>query len=154
MRYIRCMKRSATVLMALLLLTTLPALAKGLVRIQQSNGSVKTYSGVVMKLTRHSLSLTSADGASTVVVSGGSCAYVSGTQIERCTGGHMKLLQGGQTHPIHTQNMAFYFNLTNAPQSLSLTTTKVGARSVQFVFHTAKGTYVTGNGQLDFGSKM
>jgi hypothetical protein len=150
---IRCMK-SATVLTALLLLTAVPAMAKGLVRIQQSDGSVKTYSGVVMRLTRHSLSLTSADGASTVVVAGGACAYVSGTQIERCSGGHMTLRQAGVTHPIRGQNLNFYFNLTASPQSLSLTTTKIGPHSVQFVFHTAKGTYVTGNGQLDFGSKM
>jgi hypothetical protein len=148
------MKGSAAVLTALLLLTTVPAGAKGLVRIQQSNGSVKTYSGVGMRLTRHSLSLTSPDGVSTLVVAGGACAYVTGTQVERCSGGHMTFRQGGQTHPIRSESMSFYFNLTDTPQALSLSTTKVGPRSVLFVFRTAKGTYVTGNGQLDFGPKM
>lgn len=124
-----------------------PAAATGTVRIQQSNNSVQTYTGVMLRIVNRTLTLTSADGVSTVVISGGSCDRES--ELVRCKGGKLSLKQGGQLHVIRFKSSTFYFNLTDQAQVLPLSTMKVGPHSVMFAATTAKGTYITGNGRLD-----
>lgn len=124
-----------------------PAAATGTVRIQQHNNSVQTYSGVVMKVTGETLTLTSADGVSTVVINGGHCDR--STDLMQCSGGKMSLRQGGTTHIIPFKTAAFYFNLGGQDQALPLSTMKIGPHSVIFAARTAKDTYITGNGKLD-----
>ena len=64
------MRPVGLVVAALVLAMSAPALATGNVRIQQSDGSVKTYTGVTMKVANKTLTLISADKVSTVVISG------------------------------------------------------------------------------------
>lgn len=134
---------------AFVLALSAPALATGNVRIQQKDGSVKTYSGVIMKVANRTLTLTSADKVSTVAISGGNCAPDGA--LVRCTGGGFSLVQDGQKHIVPFRSATFYFNRTDGDQALPLSTAKIGARSVIFAVQTAKGTYITGNGKLDGG---
>ncbi len=126
-----------------------PAMATGTVRIQQRDGSVKTYDGVIMKVGHKTLTLISADKVSTVGITGADCA--PNGALVRCTGGGFSLLQDGQKHVVPFKSATFYFNPTDGDQVLPLSTMKIGARSVIFAVQTAKGTYITGNGKLDEG---
>jgi hypothetical protein len=122
-------------------------LAAGSVQIQQSNGSVKTYSGVSMKVAHASLTLTSADKVSALVVGGADCAPDG--DLTRCSGGTFALLQDGKHHAIAGKASTFYVNSTGHALTLPLSTTKIAAHSVVFALETAKGTELTGSGTLD-----
>ncbi len=133
----------------LVLALSAPASATGTVRIQQNDGSVKTYTGVIMKVANKTLTLESADKVTTVAISGADCAPDS--SLVRCTGGGFSLLQDGQKRVVPFKSATFYFNATDQDEQLPLSTMKIGAHSVIFSVQTAKGTYVTGNGKLDEG---
>lgn len=141
------MKLTVPIVVALFTALAAPAAATGTVRIQQHDNSVQTYTGVVMKIVGHTLTLTSADGVSTVVISGGQCD--TGAALIRCTGGGMSLKQDGVNHVIPFRTATFYFNLTDQDQSLPLSTLKVAPHSVVFAARTVKDTYITGTGKLD-----
>lgn len=143
------MKFIAPTLFALLFAFAAPALATGTVRIQQNNDSVQTYTGVALKIVGKTLTLTSEDGVSTVVISGVDCGDINAAELVRCTGGKMSLQQDGATDNIPFVHATFYFNLTDQDLALPLSTMKVGPHSVIFAAQTAKGTYITGDGRLD-----
>lgn len=124
-----------------------PAAATGTVRIQQSNDTVQTYTGVKLRIVNKTLVLTSADGVSTVTIGGASCDR--STDLIRCTGGSITLKQAGQLNTIPFRSATFYFNLSDQDRALPLSTMKIGPHSVIFVARTAKGTYITGSGKLD-----
>jgi hypothetical protein len=132
---------------ALVLAASAPAWATGNVRIQQSNGSVQTYTGVTFKIANRSLTISSADKYSTVVLRGAACAPED--SIVRCTGGAFTLYQNGAKYPVRFRTATFYFNLTDEGQAMPLSTEKIAAHSVIFAIQTAKGTYITGSGKLD-----
>jgi hypothetical protein len=141
------MRPVGPIVVALVLALSAPALATGTVRIQQRDGSVRTYTGVILKVANKTLTLTSADKVTTVAIKGGDCSQDGA--IVRCTGGGFSLLQDGKRHTVPFRTATFYFNLTDQDQPLPLSTTKIAAHSVLFAVQTAKGTYVTGNGKLD-----
>ncbi len=134
---------------AMAIVPSAPASATGSVRIQQREGTVKTYNGVILKVENRTLQLTSADKVTTVTISGAKCAPDG--VIIRCMGGGFSLAQDGQKHVVPFKTATFYFNPTEQVQVLPLSTTHIGAHSVIFSILTAKGTYVTGNGKLDKG---
>jgi hypothetical protein len=148
------------VVAALVLLLPASALATGTVSIEQKDGSAQKYAGVVMKMKDHTLTMTSADGVSRVmvVVAGEHCWPTSG--LVYCAGGEMSLQQRGRVQAIRFTAAKFYFNLTDQEQSsdslgslLSAcgceVVSKVGPHTVVFAIQTAKGTHITGNGKLD-----
>jgi hypothetical protein len=141
------MRLIVPIVVALVAALVAPAGATGTVRIQQRDDTVQTYRGVVMKIVGQTLTLTSADGVSTVVISGGTCDH--STDLIRCTGGGMSLKQGGATRVIPFRHATFYFNLTDQDQPLPLSTLKVAPHSVIFAARTVKNTYITGDGTLD-----
>ncbi len=141
------MKLIVPITMALALLVSAPALATGTVKIQQNDNTVQTYENVSLRIANNALTLTSPDKVSTVVITGANCDH--GTGLVRCTGGQLSLKQAGATHVVPFKSATFYFNLTDQDQALPLSTLKVAPHSVIFVAHTAKGTYITGNGTLD-----
>jgi hypothetical protein len=143
------MKFIPPTMLALVLAFPMLAGATGTVRIQQNNGSVQTYTGVLLKIVNKTLTLTSADGVSTVVISGVDCGDINTAEVVRCTGGKMSLQQDGATNNIPFKHATFYFNLTDQDQTLPLSTMKIGQHSVMFAAQTAKGTFITGEGRLD-----
>src|SRR5690242_6360024 len=70
------MKSIALAMFALVFAFATPAWASGTVRIQQNSGSVQTYTNVLLKIVNKTLTLTSADGVSTVVISGVDCGEI------------------------------------------------------------------------------
>lgn len=132
---------------AVVLLLPASALATGTVRIQQSDNSVQTYNGVVMKLDQknRALMLTSADRVSTVAITGSQCTPEG--KLVRCTGGGFSLRQEGKTYTIPFKSATFYFNLSDQEQPSPLAA--VRPHSVVFDIVTRKGTHITGNGKLD-----
>jgi hypothetical protein len=140
------MRIVAPAIAALFMGLVAPAAATGTVRIQQNDNSVQTYTGVSMRIVNNTLTFTSADQVSTIVISGGACDH--GSDLITCRGGGISLRQDG-SHAIPFRSATFYFNLTDQDAQLPLSTLKVGAHSVIFVAHTAKGTYITGSGKLD-----
>ncbi len=145
------MRLAGAIAAALAFLLTAPAWADGTVRIQQSNDTVNTYTGVGLKIVNKTLMLTSKDKVSTVVISGGSCAKAD--ELIRCNGGKLSLTQGGLNHVIPFRSATFYFNLTDQDQMLPLSTMKLGPHSVVFAAHTVKGTFITGTGTLEGTTK-
>jgi hypothetical protein len=143
------MKFIAPTTLALVAVFTAPAWATGTVRIQHNNDSVQTYTGVLLKIVGKTLILTSADGVSTVVISGVDCGDINTAELVRCTGGKMSLQENGATNNIPFKRATFYFNLTDQDKTLPLSTMKVGPHSVMFAAQTAKGTFITGDGRLD-----
>jgi hypothetical protein len=141
------MKPVGPIVIALVLALSEPALAMGTVRIQQRDGSVQTYTGVTLKVANKTLTLTSADKVTTVVISGADCAREAA--IVRCMGGRFSLLQDAKRYTVTFKTATFYFNLTDQDQPLPLSTAKISAHSVIFAVQTAKGTFITGNGKLD-----
>ncbi len=141
------MKPLALIVVAFVLALSAPASATGNVKIQQRDGSIRTYTGVTFKIASKTLTIESADKYSKVILRGADCAHQG--DIVRCTGGAFTLVQGGEPHAVKFKSATFYFNLTDQDQPMPLSTMKVAAHSVVFVMQTAKGTYVTGNGKLD-----
>ncbi|HEV8021220.1 MAG TPA: hypothetical protein VGP41_08180 [Candidatus Lustribacter sp.] len=142
------MRLFGLMLAACMLAVAAPAFATGTVRIQQRDGSVKTYPSVILKLDGSwSLALTSADKVSTVVLSGGNCTPAG--DIVRCSGGRLSFHQDGRNHAVPFKTATFYFNLTDRQQPLSSSATKIAPNSVSFAVTTAKGTSLTGSGKLD-----
>jgi hypothetical protein len=124
-----------------------PALATGNVRIQQSDGSVQTYTGVTMKVANKKLTFISADKVSTVVISGASCGHRGDLIV--CNGGGFTFTHEGVPHTIAFKSATFYFNPTDQDQSLPMSTTKLAPHNVVFAIQTKKGTEITGDGKLD-----
>ena len=152
------MRISVPMAAAFVLLLPASAFATGTLRIVQNDGSAQTYSGVVMKIKGHTLTMTSADRVSTVTVavSGGDCAPTSG--LVYCTGGTMSLQQRGKVTVFPFKAAKFYVNSTDQEQSplvnvLSVAgcqaASKVGPHSIVFAVLTEKGTHIIGNGKLD-----
>lgn len=141
------MRHAGLSVAAFMLVLTAPALATGNVRMQQSDGSVQTYTGVGMKIANKTLTLTSADKVSTVVISGADCAHDG--DIVRCTGGGFSLIQDAKRHAVPFKSATFYINPTGQNRPLPHSTTMLPSHSVDFVIQTAKGTHITGNGKLD-----
>jgi hypothetical protein len=141
------MKSSGPMTLALVLALAAPAWATGTVRIQQHDNAVQTYTDVALRIVGKTLTLTSADKVSTVVISGVNCAAAG--DLTRCTGGGLSLQQDGKTNVVPFKNATFYFNLTDQDQMLPLSTMKVSPHSVVFAARTTKGTFITGSGRLD-----
>jgi hypothetical protein len=140
------MKLTTPTFAAIFLTLCAPAAATGTLRIQQADNSVQTYTDVKMRIVNNTLTLTSADGVSTVVISEADCD--KSTPLIRCNGGSISLREDG-THAIPFRSATFYFNLTDQDQTLPLSTVKVAPHSVIFAAHTKKGTFLTGSGKLD-----
>ncbi len=145
------MRSVGLIFAAFVLALSAPAWATGNLRIQQSDGSVQTYTGVTMKVANKSLTLISADKVSTVVISGAACAH--NRAIIKCTGGGFSLLQDRQRHMVPFKAATFYFNTSGQSQPLPASTNTIAPYSVVFAVLTAKGTHVTGSGKLDQESK-
>jgi hypothetical protein len=141
------MRMRALMIAAAVLLLPASAFATGTVRIQQSDNSVQTYSGVVMKIDQknRALMLTSADRVSTVAISGAHCSPEG--KLVHCTGGGFALHQEGKTYTIPFKSATFYFNLSDQEQASPLAA--VRPHSVVFDITTRKGTHITGTGRLD-----
>ncbi len=124
-----------------------PASARGVTLIQESNGTVKTYSGVYMALAGEMLTLRSPDNKGTLSILTGACSFDK--SVERCLPYSVTLTQGGKTHKIAISQGTVFLNITNEAHHLPLSSDMLAPRTVLVLFKTAHGTYVTVKGTLD-----
>jgi hypothetical protein len=137
----------ATATLALVASTLVPALAYGTVRVQQNDGTVRTYEGVLIKVVHKTLRITTHDGKGTLIISQAACAY-SG-ELERCTPLKMSIEQGGSTKVLDFASGNIYVNPTGDMQQLSLSSTQLPPHGILLTIRTKIGTYVSLSGQID-----
>jgi hypothetical protein len=123
------------------------ASARGVTLIQESNGTVKTYSNVYMAVAGQTLTLRTSDGKGTLRISTGACSFDK--NIQRCLPYLVTLTQGGATHKIALIYGTVFLNLTSEAHYLPHSSDMLAARTVLILFKTAHGTYVTSKGTLD-----
>jgi hypothetical protein len=124
-----------------------PASAKGVTLIQQRDGSTHTYSGVDMRVAGQTVTLRSADGKGTMMISTSACSFKN--DLMRCLPYDVMLVQAGKTHHIQLSHGTVFMNLTGAAHRLPLSSESLAPRSVLVLLNTAHGTYVTAKGRLD-----
>ena len=123
------------------------AQATGTVRVQQSDGSVRVYDDVVIRVTHNTLRVWSHDRKGVLVIDRAACSYVG--ELERCLPADFKLVQRGQTKTIPLVNGLVYVNLTGRPQQLTYSSTQLAPHAIMLSLQTKRGTYVSLRGHID-----
>ena len=121
--------------------------AKGVTLIQESNGTVKTYSDVYMAVAGQMLTLRSSDKKGTLTIATGACSFDK--NVQRCLPYSVILTQNGNTHKIALSYGTVFLNLTNEAHYLPRSSEMLAPRTLLVLFKTAHGTYVTIKGTLD-----
>jgi hypothetical protein len=133
---------------ALLFFGTLgPALATGTIRLQESDGDVRTYTNVTIKVVHQTLRITSADGKGTLIVNQAACSFVD--KIQRCYPLKVSLEQGGVTKPLDLKRGTIYVNTTGAAQPMPMSSQQLPSHGILLSFVTDIETYVTMTGKVD-----
>jgi hypothetical protein len=144
------MKRSPLIVIAALVAAALVApatsLAEGTVRIQETNGTIKMYRAVSLRLNGQTLKITSRDHAGTLVLDQAACTYVDG--LRRCYPSQFVLTQHG-VHYISLRRGTVYINASGAAHQLRHSSKMVPPHSVLALLETQHGTYISVTGQLD-----
>ena len=135
------------VLVAVLVAIGLPAGAAGVTRVNQSDGSVQTYTDVRVSLKGQTLWIASADHKGTLEIVDGACSFIGGMQ--RCLPYAVTLHQHGQSHAIAIDRGTVYLNLSDTPQHLRRSSKLLAPRNVLVALHTNRGTFVSVEGSLD-----
>ena len=133
--------------MAALLVGRDPASALGTVRIQKSDGSVKTYTNVRIAIRDKSMSLTSSDGKGTLVIGKAACTKIG--VLVRCLPYEATLQQFGRSATIGLKSGTAWLNPEDSPQQLSYSSTQLPPHGVMLAVQTERGTYVTLTGTVD-----
>jgi hypothetical protein len=123
------------------------ALASGTTRVQQADGSVQIYDDVSIVYANQALRITSADNKGTLIISKGACSYVG--QLQRCYPYEMTLAQNGGEHPLDFERGTVYYNPTDTPQALPLSSTQVPPKGIICFIKTKRGTFIAIHGTLD-----
>jgi hypothetical protein len=142
MRIIGCLTA-----LILCIATSAPALATGTFRVQGSDGAVRVYRNVSIKIVHQTLRVTSADGAATFVINHAACAYDG--YLERCTPIKMSLERGSTIRSIDFTGGTIYVNPTRNNQRLPRSSTQLPPHGILLSIRSTNGTYVSLNGQID-----
>jgi hypothetical protein len=126
---------------------TQPARAGGTATVLQADGTQQIYAGVQAKIVHNALYLTSADGQGTLVINRAACSKQSALLV--CLPTSVTLVQQGNPHGIDLSTGTIYLNLTDEPQQMVLSTTKVPPHSLVLSLSTKRGSYVSFSGTID-----
>ncbi len=124
-----------------------PAAATGTAVIQQSDGSVKTYANVRIRIADQTLWITSADGKGTIVLGKAACTKVG--ELVRCYPYDATLVQNGGTMHVALQHGTVWFNPTQSPQPLEHSSARIPPHGVVLSVESQRGTYVSLTGTVD-----
>ncbi|HTU69118.1 MAG TPA: hypothetical protein VMF11_02265 [Candidatus Baltobacteraceae bacterium] len=124
-----------------------PAYANGVVRVQQSDGSVRDYPQVRMAWTGQTLWLHSADGKGVLQITTGACSYAG--SVLRCLPYSITLHQSGKKHPIAIANGTVYINLSGKTGHVPYSSRPIGPHGLMVAIKTQHGTFITVRGHLD-----
>jgi hypothetical protein len=128
-----------------------PASATGTLRIQQHDGSTKTYQDVKIRVSQQKLRITSADGEGTLVISKAACSYTGKLMV--CLPYTLSLEQNGKSNPLDFYNGTVYINTGSEKAPLPFSSQQVPPNGIVFAMHSKIGTVVTLEGKLDEVSK-
>ncbi|HTZ53949.1 MAG TPA: hypothetical protein VMB20_02715 [Candidatus Acidoferrum sp.] len=139
--------RAILPLLAILIFSVAQAGATGTVRVQQSDGSVRTYDDVSIRVKHNTLRIGSKDKKGVLVIDRAACSYVG--ELLRCLPTSFQLVQTGQTKTIQLTNGLVYLNLTDSPQQMTFSSKHMQPHALMLTLHTLRGTYITIRGQID-----
>lgn len=131
----------------LLFTAAAPAAATGTARIQQRDGSTKTYTNVRISVQNESMQITSSDGKGTLVLGKAACTKIA--ELVRCIPYDATLEQRGRAMHIPLQSGTVWINPSKTRQQLSHSSTQLPPRGVLLSLRTKKGTYVSLTGVID-----
>ena len=121
--------------------------ATGTVRIQRSDGSIKTYTNVHIVVQNESMEITSSDRQGTIVLGKAACTKVG--ELVRCIPYDATLEQRGEARHIPLQSGTVWINPSQTKQQLTHSSTELPPRGVLLSVRTKAGTYVTMTGVID-----
>lgn len=131
----------------LTLACAIPAQAKGVARIAESDGTVRDYPVSLEVIDHRAVRIVSADGRDTLSVSKAACSYQG--ELERCLPFRIVLDRAGKRHPIDFRHGTEYLNRTDSEQQLPLSSRHVPPHGIVLLLLTAHGTYITVSGTID-----
>jgi hypothetical protein len=144
----RAVSRRAIAFILLSILAAPAADAKGIIRVQETNRPMQTYSGVVIHVVKGvRLTIRSADGKGVLTFDDGACSFVG--EVRRCYLYGATLDQGGATRPLDINSGTLYVNLTGATQPLPLTSQRLAPNELLMALRTRIGTIITVTGTID-----
>jgi hypothetical protein len=123
------------------------ASATGTARIQQRDGSAKTYANVRIAVRDQSMWITSSDGQGTLVFGKAACTKIG--ELLECLPYDATLYQNGERRHVPLQSGTAWFNPTTANQQLTHSSTQLPPRGVLLSVLTKAGTYLTLTGVID-----
>jgi hypothetical protein len=123
------------------------AVASGTVRVQQPDGSTKTYTNVRIRANYQNLALTTSDGKGTLVFGRASCTKVG--ELLQCLAYDATLFQNGQRMRIPLKYGMVYFNPSKTTQTLSHSSTQLPYHGILLSAESKRGTYVSMTGVVD-----
>jgi hypothetical protein len=124
-----------------------PASATGTARIQQRDGSTKTYTNVRIVVLSESMAITSSDGEGTLVFGKAACTKIG--ELLRCIPYDATLEQHGQSTHVPLQYGTVWLNPSSSTQQLTHSSTQLPPRGVLLSIQTKAGTYVSVTGVVD-----
>lgn len=134
-------------LLAIFIFAVAQAGATGTVRVQQHDGTVRTYDNVSIRVKHNTLRIGSKDQKGVLVIDRAACSYVG--ELLRCLPTSFRLEQSGQTKTIDLINGLVYVNLTSQPQQLTSPSVRMQPRDLMLTLHTVHGTDITVHGHID-----
>jgi len=135
------------VLCVLTALSPEAARANGVVRVQQSDGSVREYPQTAMRWTGQTLWLHSADGKGVLEITTAACSYAG--SLVRCLPYAMTLHQNGAKRSIALANGTIYMNFSNDTHHVPYSSESLSAHQLLVAIRTQHGTYITVRGNVD-----
>ena len=140
---------TAIVLGCLVILTgfSCRALALGTARIQQSDGNIKVYNDVLIRIKDQAMAITSSDGKGTIVFGKAACTRLAA--LIRCIPYDATLEQYGKSFHVPLADGTVYLNPTRQSQHLSYSSTLIPPRGVLLTVRTKRGTYLSLSGVVD-----
>jgi hypothetical protein len=124
-----------------------PSDAAGTVRIQQRDGSAKTYTNVRINVQNEQMEITSSDGKGTFVLGKAACTKVGA--LLRCIPYDGTLEQNGRATHIQLKSGTVWLNPSQTTQQLSHSSIQLPPRGVLLAMQTKAGTYVSMTGVVD-----
>lgn len=123
------------------------ALANGVVRVQQSDGSVRQYPQTAMRWTGQTLWLHSADGKGVLEITTAACSDAN--NLVRCLPYAITLHQSGAKHPIAVANGTIYMNFSHESHHVPYSSESLASHHLLVAIRTQRGTYITVRGNVD-----
>jgi hypothetical protein len=123
------------------------ARANGLVRVQQSDGSVREYPQTAMRWNGQTLWLHSADGKGVLEITTAACSDAN--NLVRCLPYAITLHQSGGKRPIAVARGTIYMNFSGGARHVPYSSQLLGAHDLLVAIRTQHGTYITVRGNVD-----